>query len=83
MLLISVDSVILKQSDKYVIQIASENESFKTASDHKTVSPMFGRNTCKFDLMTERVKVTCFRNAGNSLAHYGESQPVVIAHLGL
>ena len=83
MLLITIDSAILKQPDKYVIQISSQTESFKTASNHKTVSPLFPRTTFQFDLLTKQVKVTCLRDAGNSLAHYGESKPVIIEHLGL
>lgn len=29
------------------------------------------------------IKIACLRNAGNSLAHYGESQPIYIQTLGI
>lgn len=51
-------------------------------SNQKTCSPIFNKSTFAFDYNTPQIKITCFRDAGNSLAHYGESI-VIISHLKL
>lgn len=51
-LIVSIDSVILKQEAQFVVQVASETQTHKTASTQKTVSPIFNRNTFDFDTRT-------------------------------
>ncbi len=51
-------------------------------SGEKTFCPIFNKNTFGFDPDTQQIKITCFRDAGNSLAQYGESN-VIITHFKL
>lgn len=48
-LIVTIDSVIFKQPENFVIQIDSGQQSEKIASAEKTCTPLFIRNSFAFD----------------------------------
>ena len=82
-LLVSVDSVIFKSPENFVIQIDSGQQTEKIASAEKTCSPLFNRNSFAFEPETNKISIVVYRSMGSSLDMYGKCAPIIIEHLDL
>jgi hypothetical protein len=82
-LLVSLDSVIFKQPENFVIQVDSGQQSEKIASAEKTCSPLFNKNSFAFDAETLKISIVVYRSMGSSLDLYGKCAPIIIEHLDL